>query len=299
MAQTKKEIRQLLQAAGVRPLRQFGQNFLIDHNLMDKLVRAAEITQRDTVLEVGPGTGALTERLLEVSGHVVAVEIDRGLHQLCHDRLLVQQNQNNLTLFHRDILERKSQIAGEVLQTLADKQQQLGGRISLVANLPYQIATPLIIELILGELPVSPLCFTVQEEVAQRFSAQHDSKQYGPISIYTQAFAKIQRIARLQPDVFWPPPKVESAMLRIDVQFEQKWPAEKRNTLKQIVQGCFNHRRKTMQSNLRNILNETILHQVQQTGHWPLQQRPENLDVTQWLELADFVNQQATQNTSS
>lgn len=287
MAQTKRDIQAVLAAAGMHPLKRFGQHFLIDGNLLRKLVHAAGVTDRDVVLEVGPGTGTLTEELLAVAGHVLAVEIDNGLARICRERF---GESPGFTLLHRDVLERKREIAPEVLATLADRRERLGGRAMLVANLPYQVATPLLIELLLGGLPVQPLCFTVQAEVAERLAAPPGGKDYGPISVFAQALARIERIARVPPEAFWPVPGVDSAMLRLDPhQGASLRPAVKRE-LVEVVHGCFNHRRKTMRHNLRELLDGASYHRVELEGRWNLNDRPERLTVEQWVGLAEALS---------
>jgi 16S rRNA (adenine1518-N6/adenine1519-N6)-dimethyltransferase len=285
MAQTKTDIKAILSAAGIRPLKRFGQHFLIDGNLMRKLVAAAEVTPHDVVLEVGPGTGALTELLLAAAGHVVAVEIDRGLHAICESRVGTSPD---LTLVHGDVLARKSRVEEQVLEILAERQSKLGGRIMLVANLPYQVATPLVVDLLLGELPVSPMCFTVQAEVADRLSASPGSKAYGPVSVFVQVLARPERIARVPPTAFWPEPKVESAMLRLDLKIERP-PSPVLDRLSEVVHGCFCHRRKTMGWSLRKLLTEAEYQGVQVDGRWNLGDRPERITVAQWVELAETL----------
>ncbi|MCL2330800.1 MAG: 16S rRNA (adenine(1518)-N(6)/adenine(1519)-N(6))-dimethyltransferase RsmA [Phycisphaerae bacterium] len=287
MVQTRKEMEALLSGAGIRPLKRFGQNFLIDGNLIRKLVRAAEIRPDDVVLEVGPGTGTLTEELLAVAGHVVAVEIDKGLVSILNQRFA---DNEQFTLLHTDVLERKSAIEPTVLQTLRDRQSSLGGRVMLVANLPYQVATPVLVDLLLGDNLVSPMCFTVQAEMADRMAAPVGSHDYGPISIYAQALAKPTRIARLPPDVFWPAPDVHSAMLRLDVNTDStvQTPTFKRS-LARLVHGCFLHRRKTLRWNLRTLLDDATIEAVVRDGRWNVDDRPERLTIDQWVALAQFL----------
>jgi 16S rRNA (adenine1518-N6/adenine1519-N6)-dimethyltransferase len=286
MAQTKSHIRATLEAAGIAPLRRYGQNFLIDANLMGVLVAAADLRADDVVLEVGPGTGALTERLLEAAGHVVAVEIDRGLQQICRERFGASQR---FTLIEGDVLLRKSEIAPAVPAALRARAAALGGRVMLVANLPYQVATPLVMDLLMGELRVSPLCFTVQAEVAARFTAAPGGRDYGPLSILTQALADVRRIARVPPEAFWPVPKVDSAMLRVDVHAEQPVAPKLRSRLASILHACFQHRRKTLRSNLRGILGEPFVAEIERAGKWNLEDRPERISVPAWIELAALV----------
>lgn len=286
MAQTKTEIRAMLQAAGLRPLRQHGQHFLIDGNLMRKLVAAAGITSRDTVLEVGPGTGALTDLLVREAGHVVAVEIDRGLHEICRQRFA---STANLTLVHRDILAGKSTVDEEVVRLLTVRQSDLGGRIMLVANLPYQVATPLLINLLMGELTISPMCFTVQAEVADRLTAAPGGKEYGPVSVFVQVIARTERIARVPPQAFWPEPQVDSAMIRLDVRSEPRLSPAALTRLNEIVHACFNHRRKTMSWSLRKLLNDADYHRIETDDRWDLSQRPEQVSAAQWVRMAELL----------
>ena len=287
MVQTRREIETLLNDAGIRPLKRFGQNFLIDGNLIRKLVHAAEIRPDDTVLEVGPGTGSLTEELLAAAGHVVAVEIDKGLVSMLSQRFAGNER---FTLLHTDVLERKSAIAPVVLETLRARQAALGGRMMLIANLPYQAATPLVVDLLLGDDLVSPLCFTVQAEMADRMVAAPGSREYGPIGIYAQALATPTRIARIGPEAFWPAPEVNSAMLRLDVSADPASTPALKRALARLVHGCFLHRRKTLRSNLRTVLDASALQRVGNDGRWSLDDRPEQLTVAQWVALATFLD---------
>lgn len=286
MAQGRRAIQAALAAAGLRPLKRYGQNFLIDDNLMRKLVAAAGITARDVVLEVGAGTGALTDYLLLQAGRVVVVEIDRGLHALCAQRFAGRER---ITLLHRDVLERKSVVAGEVLDVIAAWHRRLDGRIMLVANLPYQVATPLIVNLLTGPLFVSPLCFTVQAEVAERMTAAPGGKTYGPLSVIVQALATCQRVARLPPEVFWPEPKVSSMMLRLDRREAGALDPTVTAKLVALVHGCFNHRRKTLKFSLQRMLGEETFAALRDAGAWDVSARPERLSVDAYIAMARFV----------
>ena len=210
--QTLTEIRSLLAGAGLAPRQRYGQNFLNDLNLMRKLVAAAEIGPEDVILEVGAGTGSLTETLLKRGAHVVAVEIDRGLQALLRDRL---GKHPRFTLVQADVLAGKHQINPLVLNILNEQQPGTGGGRKLVANLPYQIATPLLMELLCTSPPFERLACTVQKEVAERLAAQPRTAAYGPVSVISQTLAATELIAILPPSAFWPRPKVESIMLTV------------------------------------------------------------------------------------
>ena len=246
MPQTLSEIRDLLATAGLRPQKKLGQNFLIDGNLMTKIVDAAGLEPDDIVLEVGAGTGSLTEMLLELAGHVVAVEADRGLAELLTDRLA---GRDNLTLLHADVLQTKSQIAPVVLDAL---RHAAGERPALlVANLPYHIASPTLIDLLLCDVPFTRFCFSVQREVADRIAARPSTKDYGPISILLQLCGNVQKITHLPPQAFWPAPKVESTALRIDIDLS-RFPAKALlQQISDLLRLAFSHRRKTLNYNLK------------------------------------------------
>ena len=286
MTQTKRDIQSLLASSGVRPLKRFGQHFLIDGNLMRKLLAAAGVQPADVVLEVGPGTGSLTEELLQQAGHVVAVEIDRTLQTICWDRL---GERPNFTLIAGDVLESKGSIAPAVCRAIQERQRALGGRLLLVANLPYQVATPLIVVLLTGQPRVAEMCFTIQAEVADRLRASPGGKDYGPLTVLTQALADVQRIARVPPEAFWPSPEVDSAIIRVIVRPDAALSEAVQSRLAELVHGCFNHRRKTMRWCLRDLLDEAALSRVEADGRWDLTLRPECITVDQWIALARFL----------
>ncbi|HSW44406.1 MAG TPA: 16S rRNA (adenine(1518)-N(6)/adenine(1519)-N(6))-dimethyltransferase RsmA [Phycisphaerae bacterium] len=283
--QTKRDIQALLNSAGIRPLKRFGQHFLIDGNLMRKLLAAADVRRSDVVLEVGPGTGSLTEGLLERAGHVVAVEIDRTLQTICRDRF---GDRPNFTLVAGDVLERKNALSPAVCEALRARRRELCGRLLLVANLPYQVATPLIINLLACDPGVDRMCFTVQAEVADRLSADPGCKDYGPVGILVRAQADLQRIARVPPEAFWPAPGVDSAIVRLTVRSEAAPPGQLRK-LAELVHGCFSHRRKTLRWSLRKMLDDASLNKVESDGRWDLSLRPEDMAVGQWLQLAALL----------
>lgn len=221
--QTQREIRALLDAGGLRPRKRFGQHFLIDGNLMRRLVRAAEPGPQDVVLEVGGGTGGLTDLLIGRVAHVVCVEVDTHLHALLADRFRDAIRNHQLTLLHGDVLDSKHRISSEVLKAVktaweqGPSRQTSGGMVKLVANLPYSVVTPLVMNLLVDEPVVRRLVFTVQAEVGERLTAQPGSKAYGPLSILAQGLCRIKIIARVSARSFWPRPAIDSLMLRMDV----------------------------------------------------------------------------------
>lgn len=283
IAQSLSEIRTMLASRGLRPSRALGQNFLIDGNLMRKLVDAAGLTSTDTVLEVGAGTGSLTEMLLDRAGHVVAVEYDHGLHALLAERL---SGRDRLTLLHADVLAGKSKIAPQVLEGVDAAARTLGGRVCLVANLPYNVASPLLIDLLLAERAPALECFTVQKEVADRITAGPGGKRIGPLSIIMQSGADIERIARLPPPAFWPQPRVESTMLRVTPRPDRGHL----HALARVVHACFLHRRKTLRFNLEAAFGTDMPARVYEATDLDTGRRPETLSVAEWEALSRIIS---------
>jgi 16S rRNA (adenine1518-N6/adenine1519-N6)-dimethyltransferase len=205
--QTATQIRQLLESRGLSPRHALGQNFLIDHNLIKKLVDAAHVAQGDTILEVGPGTGTLTEELLARGATVVAAELDRGLSAHLREHFA---GEPRFTLIEGDALETKRTLAPAITAALASRP------FKLVSNLPYAAATPIITTLLLSHPACTGLYVTIQKEVAERILAKPNTKDYGPLSIITQLTATPKLIATLPLECFWPRPKVTSAMISLE-----------------------------------------------------------------------------------
>ncbi|MEK6798078.1 MAG: 16S rRNA (adenine(1518)-N(6)/adenine(1519)-N(6))-dimethyltransferase RsmA [Planctomycetota bacterium] len=278
--QTKREIEQLLAARGLRPRKRFGQHFLVDGNLMRTLVARAEIVSTDCILEVGAGTGALTELLAQRAGRVVAVEIDRDLLIILRERFA---GVNNVTFVEGDVLAAKHSLSAEVIAALARRSEHVGVT-KLVANLPYQVATPLVMNLLLDHPVVTQLCFTVQAEVGERITADPGSKAFGPLSILAQLLCRTTTVARLGPQVFWPRPTVDSVMLCLDV---GHCPFAGRGELRAFaafVREVFEYRRKTLRSALRRVIGEDGIDRLENT--FDLSRRAEQVGIDEWLALA-------------
>jgi 16S rRNA (adenine1518-N6/adenine1519-N6)-dimethyltransferase len=206
MPQTKHEMQAILSGLGIHPRQGFGQNFMIDQNLLRIVADAGNIHAGDWVLEVGPGTGSLTEELLERGAFVQAVEIDRRLAESLRVRFAGNER---FALIESDVLAGKHQIHPVVLESL----KAAPAPIRMVANLPYNIASPLAIELL--RVGVELLVFTVQREVAQRLRAAAGQEAYGPLSVMAQLLADVEVLRILPPQAFWPEPKVDSALVRL------------------------------------------------------------------------------------
>lgn len=204
--QTAAEIKEMLAARGLAPRKSLGQNFLIDKNLLAKLVERAGIVPGERVLEVGPGTGTLTETLLDAGARVLAIELDRGLADLLRERL---GPRDGFTLIEGDCLASKRRLNDEARAVLGDEP------FKLVANLPYGAGTPLLIDLLVRRRTCVGMWATIQREVAERLAAPAGTKAYGPISVIAQLLGRVTVLAKLPPECFWPRPEVTSAFVEV------------------------------------------------------------------------------------
>lgn len=271
MSQTKQQILSILAEAGSRPRHCFGQNFMIDQNLVRLIAAAGNPRPGDLVIEVGPGTGTLTEELLASGADVLAVEIDRNLAGVLRQRFA---DRPNFRLIEGDALAGKHALA----PALADAIGAAAGRpIKLIANLPYNIASPLIIELL--RAGVGELVFTVQKEVAQRLAAGTQDDAYGPLSVMAQLLAKVDILRTLPPQAFWPAPAIESALVRL-LRDDRLGAAA--GAFSQWLASLFAARRKTLRKALTQLGYDPVA--LQRLGIDPML-RPEALVPEQLLQL--------------
>jgi 16S rRNA (adenine1518-N6/adenine1519-N6)-dimethyltransferase len=284
--QTQTTIRRLLAEAGIAPRKRYGQHFLIDRNLMNRLIQAAEIGPSDCILEVGGGTGSLTGLLAETGAKIVAVEIDKLLGLIAARSLA---DCPNVSLLQLDVLAGKSTLSPDLVTAVRSKLTSKSITLKLVANLPYDIATPLVIDLLLSDLPFARLCFTVQAEVGDRFLAPPGGSDYGPVSVITQALCTGQRIGKVPPRAFWPAPKVASIMIRLDPMPAAARPINQSEEFARFVRGFFLHRRKTLGHLIRNHPKSAQIHSaLAAEGIEPIA-RPETVTVPQWIHLFHAV----------
>lgn len=246
--QTLSYLQQLLEARGLHTNSKLGQNFLIDLNLIDLAVRVAELTREDLVLEVGCGTGSMTTRLAEQAGAVLGVELDPGYVELVRD---FTRGQAHVKLIHGDILERKHCINPEVIAALrAGLTHKEIRRLKLVANLPYVVATPVITNLLMSDLPFERMVVTVQWELAERLRARPSTKDFNALSVIVQALADVQVVRRLPPTVFWPRPKVYSAIVLIKPNPAKRAAISDLDRFHGFVHKLYLHRRKNLRGAL-------------------------------------------------
>ena len=207
--QTLSEIKTLLTSHGLTPRKMFGQNFLHDHHHIERIVEAAELDESDTVLEVGPGTGTLTGQLIASRARVVAVEIDRGLVPVLRE--LYGQDSDKSQLINDDVLASKRSLNTQIEDAVGGRTQPF----KLIANLPYNVASPLLATLVTDWPGMELAIIMVQREVGDRLNASPGTKAYGPLGILVQALCEVDFVSTLPPSCFWPAPKVESAVIRV------------------------------------------------------------------------------------
>lgn len=220
--------------------KKFGQNFLIDSHVLDKIVRAAEITKEDTVLEIGPGIGTLTQYLCENAKHCIAVEIDKNLIPILKNDTLADYD--NITIVNDDILNLD---IAELIKGHAET-------VKVVANLPYYITTPIIMGLFEKHAPISDITVMVQKEVAQRMQAGPGSKDYGALSLAVAYYAEPYLAANVPPNCFMPRPNVGSAVIRLRLHEEKPVNPKDEAWMFRIIRASFNQRRKTLVNGLKN-----------------------------------------------
>lgn len=284
--QTLSQVRALLDSAGLSPQHRFGQNFLIDLNLMRKLLDAAEIGDADVVLEVGPGTGSLTELLLATGARVVAAEIDRGLQELLRSQFAGNER---FCLVAGDALAGKHAVNAEVLAAMRERVPGDGGGYKLAANLPYQIATPLLLDLLLLDRPLARMACTIQKEVAERLTADAGGDAYGPVSIIMAALADVQWIAKLPPTVFWPRPNVDSAMVLITPKRRDECGIADVAAFVDLVRRAFLHRRQTMRRIVSRWENAEAAVSAMTRLELDSNLRPGDVRPAEWRSLANVL----------
>ncbi len=221
--------------------KKFGQNFLIDTHVLEKIISAAEITKDDFVLEIGPGIGTMTQYLAYAAREVVAVEIDKALIPILEDTL---QEYSNVTVLNEDILKVD-------IKKLADEHNN-GKPIKVVANLPYYITTPIIMGLFEGEVPIESITVMVQKEVADRMQVGPGTKEYGALSLAVQYYAEPYIVANVPANCFMPRPKVGSAVIRLTRHAAPPVEVIDEKLMFRIIRASFNQRRKTLANGLNN-----------------------------------------------
>lgn len=283
---------------GLNPNKRHGQNFLIDLNLIQLLADSAQLTPDDVVLEVGTGTGSLTGLLAAKARHVVTVEIDQHLHQMAQEEL---EEYENITFLHQDALKNKNNFAPEVLETVqAEFVKYPGAVFKLAANLPYNIATPIISNLLRCPILPESMTVTIQKELGDRLVAEPNSKDYGALSVWAQSLCDVKIVRVMAPSVFWPRPKVDSAIVHLAHRPDKRSQIPDIEFFHTFVRRIFFHRRKFLRSvaisAFKYELEKTEVDVVLQEQQLGPKARTEQLTVEQIQQLCEAFRQKCLEH---
>ncbi len=246
---------QFLQEHGISAKKRYGQNFLIDPRVLKRIIEGAGITKADTVLEIGPGIGTMTQALCEAAGQVIAVEIDRDMIPLLEENLA---GYGNYEIINEDILKVDLKALAERLSGQAENAPGTAdhaaarGKFKVVANLPYYITTPIIMGLLEQDLPLDSITVMVQKEVAERMQAQPGTKDYGALTLAVQYYTKAEIIANVPANCFIPRPNVDSAVIRLSLHEERPVQPADEAKMFRVIRASFAQRRKTLVNGLKN-----------------------------------------------
>ncbi len=282
MITSKKVIVEELSKKGFAPRKSLGQNFLIDENILQKIVKAGEPSNSDLVLEIGPGLGALTYDLIHKAKHIIAVEYDRGLFSILQEKLAEFEN---LTLLNQDIMDTD-------INSIFKEFSAENCTYKVIANLPYYITTPVLFKLLESGVSWKSMVFLVQKEVAQRLTAKPGAKEYGALTVMLNFFGRVEKIAIVPKTVFYPMPQIDSAIVRI-IPDNIQYDPELYPYLRQVVQAAFGQRRKTILNSLAGIEDlsnskETLSYRLQELRIDP-RRRGETLSLLEFLHLAKEI----------
>jgi len=287
--QTRTHLMSLFKKHGFNPRGDLGQNFLIDLNIIEFIVAEAELTKDDVVLEVGAGTGGMTTFMAIVAGEVVSVEYDNNMYMLASGQT---EYLDNVTLLNQDALRNKNHIADEVLDAVMEKVSADPKRsLKLVSNLPYNIATPIISNLVATELPWTRIVATIQLELAERMIARPGRSKYGALSVWLQSQCRVKLIKRMRPSVFWPRPQVDSAVIKITPDPARRAQITDREFFHDTIRRLFHQRRKHVRSVLCGMFRKQIpkseVDSVLAAEGIEFSSRAEELDVSQLVSLSN------------
>lgn len=291
--QTVSFLKQRFEEIGLEPNKRHGQNFLIDLNLIELLVRSADLQPNDVVLEVGTGTGSLTGMMAEKAAAVITVEIDEHLHQLAREELA---HFNNIVFLKQDALKNKNQFHPGVIQAI-QKQMEVdpSRQFKLCANLPYNIATPVLSNLLLCEVVPVSMTATIQKELGDRIIATPSTKDYSALSIWMQSICHPEMVRTMPPNVFWPRPKVDSAIMHIKHQPERRAEIPDVRFFHKFVRALFFHRRKFLRSVVlsafKGVLDKPDVDDVMGTMGLGSNARAEELNVETIKQLSEHLRQ--------
>lgn len=276
-----KVIKEVMAKYGFRFSKGLGQNFLIDGNILDKIVEGSEITKEDYVLEVGPGFGTLTQALCESAKKVVAVELDNRLEEILSDTLLGYEN---FTFVHGDILK---------IDIEAIIEEEFGNKpFKVAANLPYYITSPIVMMFLESNLPLERITVMVQKEVAQRMQAMPNTKDYGALSVAVQYYSKPEILAQVPKSMFMPAPNVDSAVISLKIYDQKPYQAKSDVDFFRVVKASFGQRRKTLLNALASGLGKTKdeIKEILEKADIVSQRRGETLSIEEFIRIADLLS---------
>jgi 16S rRNA (adenine1518-N6/adenine1519-N6)-dimethyltransferase len=285
---------------GIRPKTRHGQNFLIDLNLLRLLADSAGLDKSDVVLEVGTGTGSLTALLAQKAAEVVSIEVDPQMHLLASEELI---DVPNVTLLNQDALRNKNHFHPRVIETIREKLAAAPGRrFKLAANLPFNIATPVLSNLLACEIVPVTMTATIQKELADRIMAQPSTKDYGALSAWVQCQCDVELVRLLAPTVFWPRPKVTSAILHVTIDPGRRAAISDLDFFHTTVRSLFFHRRKFLRSvvlaGFKGRLDKPEVDEVLAELGLGETARAEELDVSMLLRLSEALRQKLASKAS-
>ncbi|MDU3337591.1 16S rRNA (adenine(1518)-N(6)/adenine(1519)-N(6))-dimethyltransferase RsmA [Paraclostridium bifermentans] len=276
-----RKTKEVVDKHGFKFSKSLGQNFLIDDNVIDKILDGARLSEGDKIIEVGPGIGTLTREMGKVADKVVAIEIDKTLIPILKDTL---DEFENIEVVNQDIL--KVDVQGLVNEKLN------GGPVKLVANLPYYITTPIVMKFLEEDIPVTDIVVMVQKEVADRMNAGPGTKDYGALSIAVQYYCDTEIVAKAPRHMFIPQPNVDSTVIGLHVREEKKYKVDSEEVFFKTVKAAFGQRRKTLLNALGTLgfLDKDEIREVLQEANIDEKRRGETLSIEEFANLANCVN---------
>ncbi len=276
-----RKTKEVVEKHGFRFSKSLGQNFLIDDNVIDRILNGARLSEGDKIIEVGPGIGTLTREMGKVAEKVVAIEIDKTLIPILKDTL---SEFENIEVINQDIL--KVNVEELVNEKLS------GGPIKLVANLPYYITTPIVMKFLEEDIPVTDIVVMVQKEVADRMNAGPGTKDYGALSVAVQYYCDTEIVAKAPRHMFIPQPNVDSTVIGLHVREERKYNVDNEDVFFKTVKAAFGQRRKTLLNALGTLgfLNKEEIREVLQKSNIDEKRRGETLTIEEFTILANYIN---------
>lgn len=282
-----KATKEVVQKHNFKFSKSLGQNFLIDTNVIDRILEGARVKEGDYVIEVGPGIGTLTKEMGRTAEKVVAIEIDKTLIPILEETL---SDFPNIEVINQDILK------VDVQELVKEKLN--GGPVKLVANLPYYITTPIVMKFLEEDIPVTDIVVMVQKEVADRMNAQPNTKDYGALSVAVQYYCDTEIVAKAPRHMFMPQPNVDSTVIGLHVREERKYPVDNEDIFFKTVKASFGQRRKTLLNSLGGLgfLSKEQIKQALQEANIDEKRRGETLSIEEFASLANAVNRIHNEN---